>query len=62
LIKYLKGKVNEYNTIMKNECDGALEMDAYFNKIRRVYPLATPDKALHSCDSPFNYEEFVEAL
>jgi hypothetical protein len=27
-----------------------------------VYPLATPDKALHSCDSPFNYEEFVEAL
>jgi hypothetical protein len=47
---------------MKKECDGALEMDAYFNKIRRVYPLATPDKALHSCDSPFNYEEFVEAL
>ena len=63
LIKYLNVKVEEYNTIMQKECANALPMDIYFSRLRSLwYTLATPDKALHSCDSPFTYDEFVEAL
>ena len=63
LIKYLKWKVSEYNTIIDNECANARTMDLYYSRLRSIwYPLATPDKALHSCGSPFSYDEFVEAL
>jgi hypothetical protein len=40
----------EYNTIVKNECDNALEMtgDIYFEKLSQGgFALATPDKDLH---------------
>ena len=64
LVKYLKTKVNEYNTIITNECKNAKSMDAYYNKIKSDFPLATPDKALHWCNekSIFTYNEFVKAL
>ena len=63
LIKYLTWKVEEYNKIIKKECDNALKMDDYFSRLASIwYPLATPNKWLHSCDEPFTYDEFVEAL
>ena len=63
LIKYLTWKVDEYNKIIKRECDNAKKMDDYYSKLYSIgYRLATPDKWLHACDEPFNYGEFVEAL
>ena len=65
LIKYLSWKVEEYNKIIKNECDNALSMDLYSTRLFNLwYFSATPNKSIHSCNLQeyFTYEDFVEAL
>ncbi len=65
LVKYLSWKVEEYNIIIKKECDNALSMDLYSTKLFNLwYFSATPNKSIHSCNLQeyFTYEDFVEAL
>ena len=63
LEKYLHWKVDEYNNILKKECEWALEMNDYFEKLKNLwYEMAIPDKKVHNCDVKFKYKEFVDAL
>ena len=65
LEKYLRWKMEEYNKILENECNNALNMNLYFYGLKDLgYWLATPEKWKHWCDdeAKFTYEEFVEAL
>ena len=63
LVKYLTWKVEEYNNIVKKECDNALKTNDYFDKLKTLwFSLATPDTSLHWCKEPFKYEDFVDAL
>lgn len=64
LIKYLTWKVDEYNKILQEECDEALDMNIHFNGLQKMsYMSATPDKAFHSCGTGvFTYEDFLEVL
>jgi len=63
LIDYLTWKVFEYNEILKEKCNWALEMDDYFKTLNKYgYKWATPDRWVHGCGKEFTYDEFVEAL
>ena len=63
IVKYLKWKVNEYNLILKNQYEKAIESDIYYNKFARYNPLATPikDKSVRPYNY-FTYEDFLEAI
>ena len=63
LIKYLKWKVKEYNSILNEECAAALGMNNYFDRLTSLWYIeATPDTWVHHCGEMFTYDEFVEAL
>ena len=63
LEKYLKWKVEEYNKILKSECESALDMNDYFDKLKKMwYVWAIPDIWVHGCGKEFIYEDFIEAL
>ena len=66
LVKYLKWKVYEYNKILEEECNNALNMDnklPYYNLLKNHgYASAIPVPSLHGCSAKFTYDEFLEAL
>ena len=65
IIKYLTWKVYEYNKIIDKECNSALNMDRYYNKLQNLrFEWAIPDKSKHGCNSGglFTYEEFLDVL
>ena len=62
LQKYFESKVDEYNTILRNEYNSAKSMDnQYYKYIRRVDKLATPDKNIRPYKY-FTYDEIIKAI
>ena len=58
---YLKNKVNEYNTILIQEKNQALQDSPHFKYLKTIDPLATPSLNARKYQ-PFTYEELVSAL
>ena len=63
LVKYLYSKVDEYNSILKNEYDKASSDNIYFQQLSNFNQLATPttDKSVRPYNY-FEYEDFVDAI
>ena len=63
LIKYLNWKVQEYNSILREEYDKSSDLNIYFQKISDFNSLATPtkDKNIRPYNY-FTYDNFVESI